>query len=58
MKPNFCNFEFNKMYALFSVNSFSPEIMAVHNFGHLEGLEQLCRPCFPFTTLWTIHVRL
>ena len=28
----------NKIYALFGVNSFLPEIMVVYNLGHLEGL--------------------
>ena len=29
-----------KIYALFGVNSFSPEIMFMSNLGHLEGLVQ------------------
>ena len=32
------NFNVDKIYALFSVNSFSPETMVVLNFEHLEGL--------------------
>ena len=32
------DFNFDKIYALFGVNSFSPEIMVVYSLGHLEGL--------------------
>ena len=32
------NLNVEKNYALFGVNNFSPEIMYVYNFGHLEGL--------------------
>ena len=33
-----CNFNGDKTYPLFVVNSISPEIMVVQSFGHLEGL--------------------
>ena len=36
----FSNLNFDKMYALFGINSFAPEIVDVYNFGHLEGLSE------------------
>ena len=43
------NFNYDKVYAHFNVNSFSPEIMVVLNLGHLEGLkwsrDQTCQTC-------------
>ena len=35
------DFNFDQIYALFGVNSFSPEIMLMVCFRHLEGLLQI-----------------
>ena len=38
IRTNCHKFNFDKIYALFGVNYFSPEISVVKNLGHLEGL--------------------